>query len=191
MLFPTYPRKTRFACPPSPPWNLPFFTVKSTLFSLFSGSDPPLSYQDAALAHLDSLLPHDLVIWTDGFVPFSFVKSGFGVLATCHFVALRPPFLSWQAYCAQVFLLKPAPFCKPSAGVGSTNKSAISLFFSFSPTFGLSLPVCFLLRLSFYLNLSDRNSFLFAPLPLGYNESPEAHFFGGKTRLISWPDGDP
>ena len=43
----------------------------------------PLSHQDVALAHLDSLPPHDLVLWTDGFVPFPFDKGGFGVLANC------------------------------------------------------------------------------------------------------------
>ena len=34
-----------------------------------------------ALAHLDSLPPHDLVFWTDGSVLFSFGKGGSGVLA--------------------------------------------------------------------------------------------------------------
>ena len=46
-------------------------------------SDPPLSRQGAALAHLDSLPPHDLVLCTDGFVPFPFGKGGSGVLANC------------------------------------------------------------------------------------------------------------
>ena len=40
-----------------------------------SGSDPPHSRQGAALAHLDSLPPHDLVLWTDGSVPFRFGKG--------------------------------------------------------------------------------------------------------------------
>ena len=43
-------------------------------------SDPPLSRQGAVLAHLDSLPSHDLVIWTDGSVPFPFGKGGSGVL---------------------------------------------------------------------------------------------------------------
>ena len=42
-----------------------------------------LSRQGAALAHLDSLPPHDLVLWTNGSVPFPFGKGGFGVLAYC------------------------------------------------------------------------------------------------------------
>ena len=51
--------------------------------ALPSRSDPPLSRQGAALTHLDSLLPHDLVLRTDGSVPFSFGKGGSGVLANC------------------------------------------------------------------------------------------------------------
>ena len=36
-----------------------------------------------SLAHLDSLPPHKLVLWTDGSVPFPFGKGGSGVLANC------------------------------------------------------------------------------------------------------------
>ena len=36
-------RETLLACPPCPPWNLPSFTVVSTLSSSCSRSDPPLS----------------------------------------------------------------------------------------------------------------------------------------------------
>ena len=83
MLPSTSPRETILACPPSPSWNLPYFTVESILFSPCSRSDPPLSRKGAAFAHLDSLLPHDLVLWTNGSVPFPFGKSGCGVLANC------------------------------------------------------------------------------------------------------------
>ena len=80
MLPSTCSRKVLLACPPFAPWNLPSFTVGSTLFSSFSRSDP-LSRQGAALTHLDSLPLHDLVLWTDGSVPFG--KDGSGVLAIC------------------------------------------------------------------------------------------------------------
>ena len=66
-----------------PPWNLPSFTVESTLSSPCSRSDPPHSRQGAALAHLDSLPLHHLVLWTNGSVPFPFGKGGSGVLANC------------------------------------------------------------------------------------------------------------
>ena len=44
---------------------------------------PPLFRQDAALAYLESLSPHDLVLWADGTVLFPFGKVGPGVLANC------------------------------------------------------------------------------------------------------------
>ena len=69
-------REALLASPPFPPWNLPSFTVESTLSTPCSRSDPPHSRQGAALAH-------DLVLWTDGSVPFPFGKGGSGVLANC------------------------------------------------------------------------------------------------------------
>ena len=43
----------------------------------------PLSRQGVALAHLDSLTAHDLVLWTDSSVPFPFGRGGSGALANC------------------------------------------------------------------------------------------------------------
>ena len=57
--------------------------MESSLSTPCSRSDPPLSRQGAALSHLDSLPPHDLVLWTDDSVPFPFGKGGSGVLANC------------------------------------------------------------------------------------------------------------
>ena len=83
MLPSTCSREGLVACPPCPPWNLPSFTVESTLPTPCSRSDLSHSCQGVALAHLDSLPPHDLVLWTDGSVPFPFGKGGSGVLANC------------------------------------------------------------------------------------------------------------
>ena len=80
MLPSTSLREALLIFPPFPPWNLPLFTVESTLSYPCSRSDSP-SRQGAALAHLDSLPPHDLVLWTDGSVPFPFGKGGSGILA--------------------------------------------------------------------------------------------------------------
>ena len=77
------PLERLFLLAPSPPWNLSSFTVESTLSSPYSCADIPLSHQDVALAHLDSLPPHDLVLWTDSTVPFLFGKGGSHVLANC------------------------------------------------------------------------------------------------------------
>ena len=113
-------------------------------------------------------------------------------LPTAHSVALRPLFPSQQAQFAQVFPLKPAPFCKIFAGLGSTNMSAISLLFSFYLTLVLSsLPNSFL-HLSFYLKLSGRsgrNCIFSPPVLSGYNGSPDTRFSRVMMRLMSWPDG--
>ena len=82
MLPSTCSREALVACPLCP-WNLPSFTLESTLSTPYSRSDPPLSRQGAALGHFDSFPPHDLVLWTDGSVPFPFGKGGSGVLANC------------------------------------------------------------------------------------------------------------
>ena len=65
-------------------------------------------------------------------------------LPTALSVALRPLFPFRQAQYVQVFPLKPAPFCTLFAGLGSTNKSAISLLFSSCLTPVLSSPPSFL-----------------------------------------------
>ena len=83
MLPSTSSREALLACSSFPPWNLPSFTVESTLSTLCSRSDPPLTRQGAALAHLDSLPSHNLVLWTDDSVPFAFGKGDSGVLANC------------------------------------------------------------------------------------------------------------
>ena len=83
MLSSTCSREALLACPPCPSWNLPSFSVESTLTSPCSRSDLPLSRQGAALAHLDFLIPHDLVLYTDGSVPFPFGKGSSGVLDNC------------------------------------------------------------------------------------------------------------
>ena len=83
MLPSTCSREALLACPPFPPRNLPSFTVESTLPTPCSRSDPLLSRQGAALAHLDSLPPHDLVLRTDGSAPFPFGRGGSRVLANC------------------------------------------------------------------------------------------------------------
>ena len=79
MLPSTCSRDAFLACPPCPSWNLPSFTVESTLSTPCSRSDPPLSRQGVALP------PHDLVLWIDGSVSFPFGKGGSGVLANCSF----------------------------------------------------------------------------------------------------------
>ena len=187
MLPSTCSREALVACSPFFPWNLPSFTVESTLSSPCSRSDPLPFWQGAALARLDSLPPHDLVLWADGSVPFLLARAAPAFLPTALSVALRPLFPFRQAQYAKVFSLKPAPFCTLFAGLGSTNKSTISLLFSYYLTLVLSSPPCPLLHLSCYLKLCGRSgrNCLLSPVLSGYNGSPDTRFYRETTRLMS------
>ena len=106
-----------------------------------------------------------LTIWCSGQTTvflFLLAKTALGYLPTALSVALRPLFPSQQAQYAQVFPLKLEPTCTLSAGLGSTNKSAISLPFSYYLTLVLSSPPCPFLHLSFYLNLCQKLFSLFS-----------------------------
>ena len=79
------------------------------------------------------------------------------------------------------------------AGLGSTNKSAISLLFLSCLILVLSSPTCPLLHLSSYLKLcgeSGRNCSFSPPVLLDYNGSPDTRFCQGTPRLMSLPDGE-
>ena len=81
------------------------------------------------------------------------------------------------------------PFCKLFVGLGSTNRSTVSLPF---PSSLSVLASCFLLRLFFHLNLfhrSSRNS-LFSSVLSDYYGSLDTRFVRGTTRLMSWPGGE-
>ena len=89
-----------------------------------------------------------LTIWCSGQTALFLsllAKTALAYLQTALSVASRPTFFSQQAHYAHVFPLKPAPFCKLFAGLGSINKSAIFLFFSYYLTLALSYPSSFLL----------------------------------------------
>ena len=89
----------------------------------------PLSLAKVRLSPTLTLSP--LMIWYSGqtalFLLF-LARAAPAFLPTALSVALRPLFPFRQAQCAQVFRLKPAPFCTFFADLGSTNKSAF--FFS-------------------------------------------------------------
>ena len=114
---------------------------------------------------------------------FLFLLAKVGYLPTALFVALRPLFSFWQVQYAQVFLLKPVPFCKLFGGLGSTNKSATFLLLSYSlcsrhPVFSI-FP---------FTSISGRSCLLSPPVLSGYDGFPDTCFFGGMMRLMSWPD---
>ena len=136
------------------------------------------------------------MIWYSGQTAlflFLLASAAPAFLPTALSVALRSLFHFRQAQFVPVFPLKPAPFCTLFAGLGSTNKSAISLLFFFCLTLVLSSLPCSLLHLSCYLKLcgrSGRNCLLSPPVLSGYNGSPDTRFSRGTTQLMSLPDGE-
>ena len=144
-------------------------------FSLHALALIPLTLAKVRLSPTSTLSP--IMIWCFRQTAlFLLERAAPAYLPTALSVALRPLFLFRQAQYAQVFALKSAPFCTLFAGLGSTNKSAMSLLFSSCLTLVLSSPPCPLLYLSSYLKLLD------------YNGSPDTRFSRGTTRLMSWPD---
>ena len=193
MLPSTCSREALVACPPCPPWNLPSFTVESTLSSPYSRSDPPHSRQGAALAHLDSLPPHDLVLWTDGSVPFPFGKGGSGVLANCSLCGTEatlsfsagPVCSSFSAEaCAILHALcwsqQHHKVCHFSSLLLLSDSRSVLATLSFPPSFLLSQTLWQIWQeLSFFSSCSIRLQWV-----------PGHSFLRGTTQLMSLPDGE-
>ena len=120
--------KALLAFPSFPFWNVPSFTVESTLSSPCSRSDPPLSLAKVRLSSTLTFSP--FMIWYSGRMAlflFLLARAATAFLPTALSVALRPLFPFQQAQYALVFPLKPAPLYTLFASLGSTNKSAASL----------------------------------------------------------------
>ena len=124
--------------------------MELTLCTPFPRYVPPLYCHGAALVHFDFLSSHDLVIWTDCFVSLPFDKEDFGVLAKCSLCCTKNILFSLTGPLWLSFELKPAPFCKLSAGLDSTKTSATSL-----PS-----PLLILLFCSCYIFLSSAFHFI-------------------------------
>ena len=166
---------------------------RSPSFPLYIPALVSLSLAKVRLSLILTLSP--IMIWYSKLTAlflFLLARAAPAYLPTAFSVAPRPLFPFQQPQYAQVFPLKPAPFCTLFAGPGSTNKSAISLLFSYYLIFVLSSPLCPLLLISIYLKLCGRSSrnCLLSPVLPDYNGSPDTRFPQGTTRLISWPDGE-
>ena len=148
-------------------------------FFLCSRSDFPFSRQGASPTHIDSLSPHDLVLWTDGSVPFPFGKGGSGVLANYSLCGTEPT-LSFSA--GPVCSSFSAEACAILHALCWSRQHHQVCHFSSLPsclTFVLSSPPCPLLHLSCYLKLcgkSGRNCLLYRSVLSGYNGSPNTRF---------------
>ena len=144
----------------------------SSPFPLYALALTPLSRQDAALTHLDSL---PLMIWYSGLTAlflFLLARAAPAYLPTALSVALRLLFSFRQAQYVPVFPLKPAPFCTLSAGLGNTNKSATSPAFLLPQTLW-----------KIWQGLSSLSS-CFKRLQL----IPGHSFLPGNDELMSWSD---
>ena len=180
MLRSTCSREALLACPSFPRWNLPSFTVESTLSTPCSRSDP-VSLQGAALAHLDSLPSHDLVLWTEGSVPFPFGKGGSGVLSNCSLCGAEATLsFSAGAVCSSFS----AEACAIlHALCWSRQHQQVCHFSSLLSNSHSVLSSIFPL-----ISNSGRNC-LFSPSVLSdYNGSLDTRFSRETTRMISWPD---
>ena len=128
------------------------------------------------------------MLWTDGFIPFSFGEGGSGVLANCSLCGTEPT-LSFSArpVCSS-FSLKPVPFCKlcwSRQHQQVCHFSSLLLFDSRSVLITLFSTPSFLLLHTFWQELSFLSLVL-----LGYHGSPDICFFWGTTQVRSWPDGE-
>ena len=147
---------------------------------LRSRSSPPFPLHALALIPLflakvqpsPTLTLSPLTIWCFGQTAlflFLLAKAAPAFLPTALCVALRPLFPFRQVQYAQVFPLKPAPFCTLFAGLGGTIKSAISLLLlsdSRSVLATLSSPPSFLLSQTLWQIWQELSSSSFCSIRL-------------------------
>ena len=184
MLPSTCSREALLACPPCPPWNLTSFTVESILSSTCSHFGLALFCQGAALAHLDSLPPHDLVLWTDGSVPFPLGKDRSGVLANCSLCGTEAThsFLAGpvcSSFSAEAYaILHALCWSQQHQQVCHFSSLLLSDFRSVLAT--LSFPPSFLLSQTLWQIWQERSSLSSCSI--------RVQWVPGTTRLTSLPD---
>ena len=191
MLSFTFPREGLSACPFSSSWNPPSFIVDLTLSS--PCSDPLLSRQGAALAHLESLPPYNLILGTDGCVSFLLGKSGSGALANCSLCGTEAtlPFLAGSvcsSFSDEACAILQA-FCWSRQYQQVYHFSYLLLLYdSRSVLATMSFPPSFLSSQSLWQIWQEQSFLSSCAIRLQW---VLAHlFFWGTTRLLSWPDGE-
>ena len=166
MLPSTSHREALLACPPFAAWNLPSFTMESTISFLCSRSDLLFSCQGAALAHLNFLSRHDLVLWTDGSIPFPFGKGGSGVIANCSLCGTEAT-LSFSA----------GPVCSSFSAKAYAILHALCWSRQHQQVCHFSYLTLVLSSAQSFLYLSGKN-WLLSPVPSDYNGSPDNEVAG-------------
>ena len=149
------------------PWSPPFPLCAPALI--------PLTLAKVRLS--PTLTLSSLMIWYSGLTALFLIflaTAAPAYMPTAFSVALRLLVPFRQAQYAQVFPLKPAPFCTLFADLGNTKSLPLLLADSRSVLF-------------VYLKLCGRNCLL-SPVLSYYNGSLDTCFSRGTTRLMSWPD---
>ena len=171
-------------CPRSP-WSPPFPLHALALILL--------TLTKVRLSPILTLSPHDLILWTDGSVPFPFGKGGSGVLAIC-FLFGTAATLSFSA----------GPVCSSLSAEACTIlhalcwsqqhhkvchfSSLLLLSDSRSLLATLSSPPSFLLSQTLWQIWQELSSLSSCSIRLHWVRGHS--FLRGTTRLTSWPDGD-
>ena len=162
------------------------FLLGICLPSLWS---PPFSLH--ALARLDSLHPHDLVLWTDGSVPFLFGKDGSGVLANCSLCCTEAT-LSFSAgrvcstFSAKAYAIRQA-FCWSRQHQKVCHFCSLLLLSDFRSVLStLSSPPSFLLSQTLWHIWQELSSISSCSIRLQW--VPGHSFLRETTRMISWSD---
>ena len=162
--------------------------MESTLSSPCFRSDPPFSLQDAALVHLDSFPHHNLVICTDGPVPFPFGKGGFSVLANRSLCGTDATISFYASSVCSSFLTEA---CAILQLLSWSRQHQLVCHYSFlfllsdsrSVLTTLSSPPSFLLPQTLWQILKEPS-----PLLSGYDGSLDINFSRETTRPMSWTD---
>ena len=156
MLLPTFLKGVLFACLSFSLWNLPSFTVELSLSSPRSRSDPLLFCQGAALAHLDSLPFHDLVLWTES-------KGGSGARTNCTLCGTKATvFFLAGPVCSSFFaeagvILQALRWSRQHQQVCRYLFSSLTLALSSPPSFLLPQTLCQIWqKLSFFFSFTIR-----------------------------------
>ena len=163
----------------------------SPLFPLHALALIHLSRQGAALAHLDSLLPHDLVLWTDGSV--SFGKGDSSVLANCCLCGTEGT-LSFSAgpvcssFSAEAHAILYALCWSRQHQQVCHFSSLLLLSDSGSVLTTLSSPPSFLLSQTLWQIWQELSSLSSCSIRLQWVSGNSVS--RGTTRQMSWPDGE-
>ena len=165
------------------------FLLGTCLSSLWSPPFPLLALISPTLAKVRlsltlTLLLHDLVLWTDGSVPFTSSESGSSVLTNCSLYGTEATcFFSAGSVCSSFS----AEACAILQALCWTRQHQQVCHFSYL-TLVLSSSPSPLFHRSFYLNFSGRsgkNCLLSLSVLSGYNGPPDTCFSRGTTRLMS------